>query len=71
MKKTIGLFLIAILMAGCGNTKVVYLGDNTTKMVQLRETKKNVKVWVKDEQGSILPATTDLLEGGFYRKDLK
>jgi len=48
----------------------VYLGKNTTKMVQLRETIKNVKAWAKDSTGVSIPVTVDLLEGGFYRNDL-
>jgi len=48
----------------------VYLGSGTTKMVQLRETLKGVKVWVKDSTGVAIPMVADLPEGGFYRKDL-
>lgn len=67
--------LMLILMAGsnlvgCTSREVVYLGSNTTKTVRLRETVRQVKVWVKNEQGATLPAKTDLLEGGYYRSDL-
>jgi hypothetical protein len=49
---------------------VVYIGTGTTKMVQLRETVKGVKVWVMDDKGVKQPAASDLPEGGFYRSDL-
>lgn len=56
---------------GCSAREVVYLGDSTTKTVRLRETVKNVKLWVKDKDGNVLPTVGDLPEGGYYRKDLK
>jgi hypothetical protein len=66
--------LIALtLMAGlssCAGGRVVYIGTGTTKMVQLRETVKGVKVWVMDDKGVKQPAASDLPEGGFYRSDL-
>jgi len=40
-------------------------------MVQLRQTVKGVKVWVKDSTGTAIPAVADLQEGGYYRSDLQ
>ena len=69
-----GLLALLCLIAtqGCSSSsRVVYLGSGTTKMVQLRETIKGVKAWAKDSTGVSIPVTVDLLEGGFYRNDLK
>ena len=57
-------------LGGCAS-RVVYLGSATTKMVQLRESVKGVKVWVKDSTGTALPGVADLQEGGYYRSDLQ
>jgi len=69
-KLTAGLLLLLSLSACSSQRQVVYLGKNTTKMIQLRETVKNVKAWAKDSTGVSIPVTVDLLEGGFYRNDL-
>lgn len=59
------------LLSGCAGARVMYLGDGSTKMVQLREAVKSVKVWVLDDKGVKQPAVSDLPEGGFYRQSLK
>jgi len=69
-KKTAGLISLLLISACSSSNRVVYLGSGTTKMVQLRETLKGVKVWVKDSTGVAIPMAADLPEGGFYRKDL-
>ncbi|NMW22651.1 MAG: hypothetical protein HKK67_13735 [Chlorobiaceae bacterium] len=61
--------MLALCLEGCGS-RVVYLGNSTTRTVQLRETVRNVKVWVKDSTGTAVPGVADLLEGGYYRNDL-
>lgn len=65
------LLLMAGVLSGCGGSRVVYLGQGTTKMVQLREGVHGVKVWVMDEKGAKVPSVVDFAEGGFYRSDLK
>lgn len=62
--------VLSINLCGCGS-RVVYLGSSTTKMVQLRQTVKDVKVWVKDSTGTAIPGVADLQEGGYYRSDLQ
>ncbi len=62
--------MIALSFSACGS-RTVYLGSSTTKVVQLRESIKGVKVWVRDSTGTAVPSVADLLEGGFYRNDLK
>ena len=64
------LAIVALCIEGCAS-RVVYLGSSSTKMVQLRQTVKGVKVWVKDATGTPQPAVADLLEGGYYRNDLE
>ena len=73
-KRTAGAAAITLALctdlSGCGS-RVVYLGSGTTKMVQLRQTVKGVKVWVKDSTGTAMPGVADLQEGGYYRSDLQ
>jgi len=73
-KRTAGAAALTLALStnlcGCGS-RVVYLGSSTTKMVQLRQTVKDVKVWVKDSTGTAIPAVADLQEGGYYRSDLQ
>jgi len=38
--------------------------------MQLRETIKKARVWVKDSTGAKIPAEADLLDGGYYRNNL-
>ena len=68
-KLTVGLLTICAL-SGCAQTNVLYMKPGYTKTVQLRETVKGAKVWVKDSSGVKIPAKADLLESGFYRFDL-
>ena len=68
-KLTVGLLMMCAL-SGCSQTNVMYLKPGYTKTVQLRETVKGAKVWVKDSSGVKIPAKADLLESGFYRFDL-
>jgi len=70
LRLTAGLISLLLISACSSSSRVVYLGSGTTKMVQLRETLKGVKVWVKDSTGVAIPMAADLPEGGFYRKDL-
>ena len=56
-------FFAIFLFCSCA-TRVVYIEPG--KSVRLRETVKNVKVWVKTDQGEVLPGVADLKEGGFY-----
>lgn len=71
LKLTAGLLLLLSISACSSQREVVYLGSGTTKTVQLRETLKGVKAWAKDSTGVSIPVTVDLLEGGYYRNDLK
>ena len=67
----VGLMILCMLIIeGCGGTRTVYLGRDTTKTVQLRETVRNAKIWVLDSLGVAHPAIGDLPEGGFYRSNL-
>lgn len=67
----IALTVMAGLLSSCAGARAVYLGSETTKMLQLRELVRGVKVWVMDDKGVKQPAVSDLPEGGFYRSDLK
>lgn len=59
------LVLSLVVFAGCGRgTRTVYVPH--TEPVRLRETVRNVKVWVKDSTGKTIPGRLDLPEGGFY-----
>ena len=65
------LLLTAGLLSSCSAGRVMYLDGSTTRTVQLAETKKNVKVWVRDKDGNKIMMRTDLNEGGYYRDSLK
>ena len=55
-------FLLPILMlAGC--TRTIYVPHGTP--VRLRETVKDVKVWVKDADGEPVAGRMDLYEGWY------
>lgn len=57
-------FIICLLfLAGCATTDVVYVPPGDA--VKLRETVKNVKVWIKTTERIVLPGKTDLHEGWF------
>lgn len=69
---TAGLTLLSTLtINACGASRTMYLGESSTKTVRLRETVKNVKVWVLDSTNVAHPSVADLPEGGFYRNDLR
>jgi len=57
------LSIIVFFLIGCATTDVVYVPPGDA--VKLRETVKNVKVWVKTTDKIVLPGTTDLYEGWF------
>ena len=59
----LGLLLVCLLsLAGCGY-RVVYVPNGTA--VRLRETIKEVDVWVLDENGTPVPSTMNIPEGWF------
>ena len=55
-------FMLPIVLVGCG-TRVVYIQHGTP--VRLRETVKDVKVWVKDSNGQVVAGEMDLPEGWY------
>ena len=55
-------FALLVLLSGCG-TRVVYIQHGTP--VRLRETVKDVKVWVKDADGQVVAGTMNLPEGWY------
>jgi hypothetical protein len=62
--KTVGTFSLLIFLIGCsGLWKTVYVPHGDA--VRLRETVKNVKVWVKTKNGDIVPGKMDLPEGWY------
>ena len=64
-------FTLGVSLSGCpAGTRVMYPKSGDSKVLQLRETKKGVKIWYRDSTGAKLPGVSDLLDGGFYRFDL-
>ena len=61
MKKL--LFIVVILSIVACTNKVVYVPHGDA--VRLRETVKQVKVWVKTKDGEILPGKVDLPNGWY------
>lgn len=60
--KTVGIALVVFLISSCGfRTVYVPHGD----AVRLRETVKDVKVWVKTKDGDIVPGKMNLPEGWY------
>lgn len=59
--------IFLILFSGCAlfnpRTDVVYVPEGD--LVKLRETVKDVKVWIKTAENIKLPGHTDLLEGWY------
>jgi hypothetical protein len=55
------ILLVPLLLAGC--TRTIYVPHGTP--VRLRETVRNVKVWVKDADGRSVPGNIDLPEGWY------
>ena len=62
LKRMICLLLPILLLAGWG-VRTVYVPHGTP--VRLRETVKDVKVWVKDADGKPVPGRMDLPEGWY------
>jgi len=61
------LLCVTVFAGGCF-TRTVYVPAGTP--VRLRETIKNVKVWVPDENDRYTtPGKVDLSEGGYYVPD--
>lgn len=60
--KTVGTFSLFVLLVSCGY-KTVYVPHGDA--VRLRETIKDVKVWVKTKDGDIVPGKIDLPEGWY------
>ena len=73
MKRLLTLLMmtVGVLMSSCTAREVIYLDSSSTKTVRLRETVKNVKVWVKNESGESVSGVADLSEGGYYRSSLE
>ncbi len=57
---------LVFMLAGCGQ-RTIYVPDGTP--VRLRETVKNVKVWVKDDAGNTSASRMDLPEGWYCLAD--
>lgn len=64
LKKTAGLISLWVFLTGCaGLYTTVYVPHGDA--VRLRETVKNVKVWVKTKDGDIVPGKMNLPEGWY------
>ena len=61
MRKIILALLVILLLAGC--TRTIYVPHGTP--VRLRETVRDVKVWVKDADGQVVAGRMDLPEGWY------
>ena len=61
IRKLIPFLLPILLLAGCVRT--IYVPHGTP--VRLRETVKDVKVWVKDADGEPVAGRMDLAEGWY------
>jgi len=62
LKRLIWFLLPILLLAGCA-VRTVYVPHGT--LVRLRETVKDVKVWVKDTDGQPVAGKMDLPEGWY------
>ena len=56
-------FFLFLLSGTAGCTRTIYVPHGTP--VRLRETVRNVKVWVKDADGQVVAGKMDLPEGWF------
>lgn len=65
VKRLLPLAFIFCILSGCVNPyiRTVYVPHG--QAVRLRQTVKNVKVWVKTKQGEIVPGKMDLPEGWY------
>ena len=61
IRKLLPFLLPILLLAGC--TRTIYVPHGTP--VRLRETVKDVKVWVKDADGEPVAGKMDLPEGWY------
>ena len=61
IRKLLPFLLPILLLAGC--TRTVYVPHGTP--VRLRETVKDVKVWVKDADGQPVAGRMDIYEGWY------
>jgi hypothetical protein len=59
-------FVLPILICGCG-VRTIYVPHGTP--VRLRETVKDVKVWVKDANGEPVAGKMDIPEGWYALPD--
>lgn len=62
------LICFSLVLVGCG-TRTVYIPDG--QPVKLRETLKDVKVWIKTKDGKTEAAVMDIPEGWFAVPDKK
>jgi hypothetical protein len=67
IRKLIPFLLPILMLTGCGSgslfTRTIYVRHGTP--VRLRETVEDVKVWVKDADGQVVPGRMDLYEGWY------
>jgi len=61
--KKIFILISLIFFLGCASNTIVYVPHGDA--VKLRETVKNVKVWIKTKDGEIVPGVMDLPNGWF------
>jgi hypothetical protein len=61
IRKLLPFLLPILLLAGC--TRTIYVPHGTP--VRLRETVKDVKVWVKDADGQPVTGRMDIYEGWY------
>ena len=61
IRKLLPFLLPILLLAGC--TRTIYVPHGTP--VRLRETVKDVKVWVKDADGQRVAGRMDIYEGWY------
>ena len=66
LKRLIPFLLTIMLLPGCG-VRTIYVPHGTP--VRLRETVKDVKVWVKDADGKPVAGKMDLPEGWYALPD--
>lgn len=56
--------IVTFMLAGCTMfTRTVYVPEG--KMIQLRQTVRNAKIWVKESDGNIAQGRMDVPEGWF------
>jgi len=65
--KILRLTLLLLVVCSTSCVRTIYIKDGDP--VRLRETIKNVKVWVKDKNGKEVPGRLDLPEGWYCLPD--